>query len=189
MVQPVVQQTKTARGRPKIRGKLRENNGRISRAKDSSQNLALLARARHSGLSLKQAEDPRAESYLGRLSLLGRTDGVSRQQYEAAQQFLHLRNEYRKSLLSPGAYYEENGLRLVSDEDRADYAAWVGRVRRRYAAALRAVQEAQNDNGKENLYAALHYIVIEGLALPHLLGPARMVLNALHRHFNRIRPC
>jgi len=113
---------------------------------------------------------------------------LSRKQYEAVQRFLVVRNDYQKSLLSPGAYYEEMGLGIATHEEEKDYQEWVKRVRRRYAAALRAVQEAHNDNGAENIYAALHYVVIEGLALPYLLGPTRMVLNALHRHFFRITP-
>jgi len=188
MTQIIVKKAKTLRGRPRVRGALREANGRIVRAKNPVQNIALLARMRHYGLSKEAAGDVRAENYLGRLSLLGSADGLSRKQYEAAQRFLAVRNDYQKSLLSPGAYYEEMGLGLATDEEEKDYQAWVQRVRRRYAAALRAVQEAQNDNGAENLYAALHYVVIEGLDLPHLLGSTRMVLNALHRHFTRTTP-
>jgi len=172
------------RGRPRIEGRLREANGRLSRAKNPAQRVALEARARHNGLSLQQAVDPHSENYLGILSLLGAHDGLSREQYEAAQRFLAIRNDYRKSLLSPGAYYEATGLR--QDEDMEEYAAWAKRVRQRYAQALKAVQEAQLDNGRENLYAALHYVIMEGQRLPHLLGATRMVLNALYRHFSRL---
>jgi len=166
------------RGRPPIEGRLREPNGRISRARQPVQKVALAARARHQGLSMQDAANPRAENYLGTLSLLGKYDGISGEQYEAAQRFLTLRNDYRKSLLSPGAYYEtaQDG---QQHDDEAEYGAWVKRVRNRYGQALRAVQEAQLDNGHENLYAALHYVVMEGRRLPHLLGATRMVLNAL----------
>jgi len=175
------------RGRPRIEGKLREKNGRITRAKNPVQQVALEARARHNGLKAHQAVDPKAENYLGVLSLLGAHDGISAEQYEAAQRFLTIRNEYRKSLLSPGAYYEASDRRFGSD-DMEEYSAWAARVRKRYALALRAVQEAQLDNGQENLYAALHYVVMEGRRLPHLLGATRMVLNALYRHFRRLDP-
>jgi len=178
------QKTLRRRGRPLIEGRLREPNGRLSRAKNPVQKVALAARARHKGLTMEQAAQPRAENYLGTLSLLGAHDGISSEQYEAAQRFLTIRNDYRKSLLSPGAYYEETGLRREQDDE--EYAAWVARVGKRYAQALKAVQEAQLDNGHENLYAALHYVVMEGRRLPHLLGATRMVLNALHRHFCRL---
>lgn len=175
------------RGRPRMEGKLREPNGRVSRAAQPPSLLALQARAFHTGLTLEQAKDPRAETYLGRLAIFGRGDGLSRDQYEAAQQFLQLRNEYQRSLLSPGAYYEATGIRLQAD-NMAEYEAWAARVKKRYSGALKAVQEAQIDNGRENLYAALQYVIIEDLELPYLLGAVRMALNALHRHFKRFNP-
>jgi len=173
------------RGRPPVEGRLREPNGRLSRAKNPVQKVALEARARHTGLTIEAAAQPRAENYLGTLSLLGAHEGISDEQYEAAQRFLALRNNYRKSLLSPGAYYEETGAGGKS-EDMEAYAAWAARMRKHYSQALKAVQEAQLDNGQENLYAALHYVVMEGRCLPHLLGATRMVLNALYRHFRRL---
>jgi len=175
---------KRRRGRPRLEGRLREPNGRISRAHNPPALAALQARAFHNGLSLEQARDPRAETYLGRLAIFGRGDGLSRDQYEAGQQFLQLRNDYRRSLLSPGAYYEATGIRLQED-NMAEYEAWSARVKKRYARVLKAVQEAQIDNGQENLYAALQYVLIDGLELPYLLGAVRLVLNALHRHFRR----
>lgn len=181
------QKRRSRRGRPRIEGKLREPNGRISRAKDPAARVALEARARHAGLNLAQAVDPRAENYIGHLAILGRGEGLSQDQYDAAVRFLEIRNDYRRSLLSPGAYYEVTGLRLGA-ENMQEYTGWCKRVRRRYTAALKAVQEAQFDNGCENLYAALQYVIIDGLELAHLLGATRMVLNALHRHFQRQVP-
>lgn len=178
---------RSRRGRPRIEGKLREPNGRISRAANSAARVALEARARHTGLSIAQAADPRSENYLGRLAILGRGEGLSDDQYIAAVKFLEIRNDYRRSLLSPGAYYEATGLRYGAD-NMEEYTAWCKRVRQRYTSALKAIQESQFDNGHENLYAALQYVIVDGLELPHLLGAARMVLNALHRHFRRQTP-
>jgi len=178
------QKRRSRRGRPRIEGKLREPNGRISRAQNPAARVALEARARHNGLNFSQALDPRAESYLGRLAMLGRGEGLSHDQYVAAIKFVDIHNDYRKSLLSPGAYYESTGLGINAD-NMEEYSAWCNRVHRRYTAALKAVQEAQFDNGHENLYSALQYVIVDGLELPHLLGAARMVLNALHRHFQR----
>ncbi|UXM95390.1 hypothetical protein N5853_01735 [Bartonella sp. HY329] len=175
------------RGRPKIKGKLREANGRVSRAKEPVQKLAIEARAKAHKITIEQAKDPRAQTYLGRLSLFGRAGGISADQYQAATRFLEIRNDYRRSLLSPGAYYEATGIKLGS-ENMEEYTAWVQRARRRYSAALKAIQEAQFDNAHENLYAAIQYILIDDRELPHLLGALRMVLNALHRHFVRFEP-
>ena len=175
------------RGRPKLEGKLREANGRVSRSKEPTQKLALEARAKAYKLTIEQAKDPRSRTYLGRLSLFGRQGGVSKDQYEAGEQFLEIRNDYRRSLLSPGAYYEATGVQL-GQENMEEYTAWVLRARRRYSAALKAIQEAQFDNGHENLYAAIQYILIDDRELPHLLGATRMVLNALYRHFRRTEP-
>ncbi|UXN06323.1 hypothetical protein [Bartonella sp. HY761] len=175
------------RGRPKLKGKLREANGRVSRAKEPIQKLAIEARAKAHKLTIAQASDPRSQSYIGRLSLFDRAGGISADQYQAAIRFLEIRNDYRRSLLSPGAYYEATGIQLGS-ENMEEYSAWVLRARRRYSATLKAIQEAQFDNGNENLYAAIQYILIDDRELPHLLGATRMVLNALHRHYSHFEP-
>lgn len=176
---------KKRRGRPSKPG-LREPNGRVSRAKVPRDpfpaQTALDARAKHNRLTADQAKDPRAATYIGRLNMLGRKDGLSDDQYQAAIIFLQIRNNYQKSLLSPGAYYESLG--LPSDMfNTEDYADRCTQAKLRYEAAMGCVTEAQFDNKCENLYAALQYVIIDGLELPHLLGATRMVLNALHRHF------
>lgn len=178
---------KKQRGRPRIAGKLREPSGRISRAKDPAQKVALAARAKAYNLTLEQAASPYAQSYLGRLLLFGNAGGLCQKQYDAAQIFLKIRNDYRRSILSPGAYYEATGIRL-GQENMEEYTAWVIRARKRYSSALKAIQEAQFDNSGENLYAAIQYVIIDDRELPHLLGATRMVLNALLRHFHRVEP-
>ncbi|AQS42314.1 MAG: Hypothetical protein BHV28_16360 [Candidatus Tokpelaia hoelldobleri] len=181
--------TQKKRGRPRKEGVLREANGRISRAKKPAAYVALAARARHTGLDLARASDPRAATYIGRLNMAGSHEGLSRDQYEAALKFLEVRNDYQRSLLSPGAYYESSGQNShTGDGNMADYTQWASRVRRRYDQAMKALQEAQFDNSSENLYAALQYVVINGQELPHLLGATRIALNALARHFMRQQP-
>jgi len=177
------------RGRPRKEGVLREANGRISRAKQPAACVALAARARHTGLDPAHASDPRAATYIGRLNMMGSHDGLSRDQYEAALKFLEVRNDYQRSLLSPGAYYESRSQHSrLNDDDLVDYNQWVTRAKRRYDQAMKALQEAQFDNSSENLYAALQYILINGQELPHLLGATRIALNALARHFMRQQP-
>ena len=174
-------------GRPRIQGKLREPNGRISRAKGPREpidKLAIEVRARRSGLKYNEARNPLAATFIGRLAMQGRASGLSQDQYDAAIQFLKIRNDYRCSLLSPGAYYEQTGISL-NDDNMDAYTAWAQKARKRYNNALKAIQEAQFDNRHENLYAAIQYIIIDDVELHYLVGAARMALNALARHFSQ----
>ena len=174
---------KRGRGRPRIEGIMREPNGRRSRAKkprEAIDRLAILMRAKHTGLSEKQAKDPRASTYIGRLFLAGpECGGISEDQYNAALKFIEVDNNYKKALLSPAAYYDD----FNSTPNPELYEAFCKRAKKQYLAAREAIQEAQFDNRIDNLYAALQYIVLEDLELPHLVGATRLVLNALNRHF------
>ncbi|WP_295735630.1 hypothetical protein [uncultured Bartonella sp.] len=174
---------KRGRGRPRIEGIAREPNGRRSRAKkprEAIDRLAILMRAKHTGLSEKQAKDPRASTYIGRLFLAGpECGGISEDQYNAALKFIEVDNNYKKALLSPAAYYDD----FNSTPNPELYEAFCKRAKKQYLAAREAIQEAQFDNRIDNLYAALQYIVLEDLELPHLVGATRLVLNALNRHF------
>ncbi|MGU3398830.1 hypothetical protein ACLBWS_03670 [Brucellaceae bacterium D45D] len=169
------------RGRPKKEGVLREPNGRASRAKEPPAKVALEARMRMHNLTKAQAMDQKAAINLGRLAMMGRADGLSQDQYEAALRYLDLRNDYSKSLLSPGAYFEANG--SIDSNDPEAYAQWCVRVKKAINAANEAIQEAQNEHRSENLWAGLQYIIIKDEMMPHLLGSARLVCNTLHRHF------
>lgn len=171
---------KRGRGRPKKNVDRREPNGRAARTKDP-RITALEARMRIFGLTREQAMDQKAATNLGRLAMLGRGDGISADQYEAALRYLDVRNDYNKSLLSPGAYYEANG--SVDSSDPEQYAAWCERVKLAYDGAHKAIQEAQNQHRNENLWAALQYVIIKDKTMPHMLGAARLVCNALHRYF------
>src|SRR5690606_18937220 len=106
---------KRSRGRPKKEGVMREPNGRRSRAKEHPAKAAIDARMRIFNLTKDQAMDQKAATNLGRLAMMGRADGLSQDQYEAALRYLDVRNDYQKSLLSPGAYFEPNGSVDTSD--------------------------------------------------------------------------
>jgi len=171
------------RGRPPIiPNRPREPNGRISRARsvrEPADRLALVVRARQLGVSVEQARDPRLATYIGRLNRLGKDDGLSYAQYQAALTFLQIRNNWLRAIGSPAAHYEERiGL---SDEQNQEEA--VKRDKARYEAMRQALKEAQFDAPHENLYAALQYLVIDDLELPHMVGTLRLALNALDRHF------
>lgn len=107
--------------------------------------------------------------------------GLSQDQYEAALRYLDIRNDYQKSLLSPGAYFEANG--SVDSNDPGAYEDWCKRVKSAFNSAQEAIQEAQNENRSENLWAGLQCIIINDEMMHHFLGSARLVCNALHRHF------
>jgi len=172
---------KRSRGRPKKEGVMREPNGRRSRAKEHPAKAAIDARMRIFNLTKDQAMDQKAATNLGRLAMMGRADGLSQDQYEAALRYLDVRNDYQKSLLSPGAYFEPNGSVDTSDPDQ--YSEWCKRVKKSYDAAHKAIQETQDQHRSENLWAALQFIIVQDEMMPHMLGAARLVCNALHRHF------
>ena len=173
-------------GRPRLEGILREPNGRPSRAKkprEAVDRLAILMRAKHTGLSETDAKDPRASTYIGRLFIAGiDKGGISEDQYNAALKFIEVDNNYKKALLSPTAYYDE----FNSTPNPERYEAFCKRAKKQYLAAREAIQEAQFDNKIDNLYAALQYIVLEDREMHHLVGAVRLVLNALNKHFARI---
>lgn len=173
-------QAKRGRGRPKKNVDRREPNGRASRSRDP-RITALEARMKIFGITREQAMDQKAATNLGRLAMMGRADGLSQDQYEAALRYLDLRNDYSKSILSPGAHFDSNGAVDSSDPDA--YADWCNRVKTSYENAREAIQEAQNEHRTENLWAALQYVIVEDQMMQHLLGSARLVCNVLHRHF------
>lgn len=132
-------------------------------------------------LTKGQAMDQKAETNLGRLAMMGRVDGFSHDQYEAALRFLELKNDYSKSLLSPSAHFETNG--SVDSTDPEAYEEWCKRVQEAHDGAITAINNAQIEYGNRNLWAALRYVVIDDMMMPHMLGDARIVCNVLHRYF------
>jgi len=99
------------RGRPLTPNVAREPNGRISRRvtpQEPADRLALAVRARKLGVRVEEARDPRLATYIGRLAILGAkkgAGGISAAQYDAAQTFLEVRNNYQQAILSPGALW------------------------------------------------------------------------------------
>lgn len=169
-------------GRPRKENVLREPNGRISRAKHNAQELAIKIRAQKFNLSFEQAKNPRSQSWVGRLSFLGSSAGISDDQYKAAEHYIALYNNYRKTILSPSAHYD-NGANKLASNNEADYENWVAKVQLKFKKANIAIQKIQFDHPNDNLYAAIQYAVLEDQEMPHLLGALRIALNALYRHF------
>ncbi|UNE53957.1 hypothetical protein [Bartonella machadoae] len=174
------------RGRPRITGKLREPNGRISRAKKPHTPPPLLTiemRAKHFGLTLEEAKNPLSSSYIGRLCLLGYKQdgaGISKEQYETAQRYLQIRNDYLCAKGLPSGYYD--GFPHASDEKA--HKQWIQKATDHYEDMKKAIQEAQNSHRQHNFHAALQYLVVEDQQLPSLVHSLRLILNALYKYFD-----
>ena len=170
------------RGRPRLEGD-REPNGRLSRSgSEPVDRLALETRARHMGISMDDAKDQKAGTFLGYLALIGPRDGLSAAQYEGAQQYLLLRASYLRAIGSPAAIYDPEAVATGIDADA--YAAWCKRTRAQYEAVRQDIQEAQNYS-RENLWAALQLVVIEDKPMHAMIGPTRLLCNVLAHHFGQ----
>ncbi|VEJ45769.1 hypothetical protein [Bartonella vinsonii] len=171
------------RGRPRIKGCIREPNGRISRAKtphEPMDKLALEMRAKRFGLTIEEAKNPLSGTYIGRLYLQGE---INQDQYDAAQKYLEVRNNYLCAKALPNAVYDE--MPTTSDDKARE--KWVQMATKHLLAVKDVVQEAQCLYRQYNLHAALQYLVIEDQSLPYLVNSLRIVLNALHKHFMQNR--
>ena len=176
---------KRGRGRPRLEGIYRQPNGQPSRAKIPPQKVALEARARLFGLTMKQAKDPRSATNLGRLAILHDAcpdQGITDRQYNAVMQYLDVVNDYKKSLCSPGAQWGQPAIVASNDED--DYTAWCERAKSRYEAVEKAIAEAQRENPEANFHIVLTHVIGRDIAMPRYIGDLRLLCNVLHRHFN-----
>lgn len=168
------------RGRPKITGQIREANGRISRAKaprEAVDKLAIEMRAKRFSLSLQDAKNPLASTYIGRLCLQG---VLTQEQYDTAQQYLQIRNNYLCAKGLPSAIYDD----VSTNSDPNSFEQWVEKATRHYQSVHEAIKEAQCLYRQYNLYAALQYLVIEDQELPHLVHSLKVALNMLQKHFS-----
>lgn len=161
----------------------REPNGRASRASEPADKLALETRARQLGITLLQAKDQRAETFIGYLAILGPRDGLSETQYEAATQYLSLRNSWLISKKAPNAARENDAMGTPSDIVSPEYEDWCADIDETYGECRKAINEAQRDNRGENLWAALDLCIIQGQRFDHLIGATRLVCNALGKFF------
>ncbi|WP_074380617.1 hypothetical protein [Bartonella doshiae] len=169
------------RGRPRINGCIREPNGRISRAKtphERMDKLAIEMRAKRFGLTIEEAKNPLSGTYIGRLYLQGE---LNQDQYDAAQKYLEVKNDYLCAKGLPSAVYDE----IPSSSDDKAREKWVEFATEQLSNMQEAIKETQHLYRQYNLYAAIQYIVIEDQTLPHLVNSLRVALNALHKYFDR----
>ncbi len=170
-----------SRGRPKIEGVAREANGRISRSGldyTPSNDDAIEARAKRLGLTVIQARDQKAATFIGYLNLLGKQDGISDDQYDAAMKFLDLRRSYLLAIKAPMAERQDENPGAGSGEVSDSYIDWCERVREDYYACRRAIQAAQN-SCRQNLWAALDLCLVRDERMHHMVGDIRLLCNAL----------
>ncbi|WP_375609681.1 MULTISPECIES: hypothetical protein [unclassified Bartonella] len=171
------------RGRPRINGCLREPNGRISRAKiprEPIDKLAIEMRAKRFGLTIEDAKNPLSGTYIGRLYLQG---VINQDQYDTAQKYLEVRNNYLCAKALPNAIYDDFTPSLNEEAKKQ----WIEKTTHYYEAMKEVLKEAQCLYRQHNLYAALQYIVVEEQSLPYLVNSLCVVLNALHKHFTQNR--
>ncbi|WP_026088238.1 hypothetical protein [Bartonella rattaustraliani] len=162
-------------------GQLREANGRLSRAKQPKEpacQLAIEMRAKHFNLTLQDAKNPLSGTYIGRLYLQG---VLTREQYDAAQKYLQIRNDYLCAKGLPNAIYDE--MPLSCDERARD--KWIAFSTEQFLAMEEAIREVQSLYRQHNIYAAIQYLVIEDKPSPYLVSTLQAALNALQKHFDR----
>ncbi|WP_375619038.1 MULTISPECIES: hypothetical protein, partial [unclassified Bartonella] len=139
------------RGRPRIKGCIREPNGRISRAKiprEPIDKLAIEMRAKRFGLTIEDAKNPLSATYIGRLYLQG---VINQDQYDAAQKYFEVKNNYLCAKALPNAIYDE----MPTTSDNGAREKWVQKATEHLLAVKDVVQEAQCLHRQYNLHAAL----------------------------------
>ncbi len=164
-----------------MEGIAREPNGRISRAAPADV-VALDARRRHLGLTHDQAKDQKAGSFIGYLNLIGPRDGLSDDQYEAATNYLNLRQAHLRAIAAPGRMIDSEAGIPTSDVTEV-YEEWATDTVKVYGDCRKAIQAAQNENRGANLWAALDLCIHQDQHMHHMIGDLRLLTNALARFF------
>lgn len=175
-------------GRHKVSDLVREPNGRASRKTEEVKKREaamrrpnVKARQRHYGLKRSQANDPRAGSVIGRLSISGE---VSRVQYEAAMRYLEDFENYKRAIAGPkgaGAVDlgKPGGIATVDPdlEHKRDKQA-----KEKIQGALLALK-AVDGGWQTNVTGSVANVVLEDMDLPYAVGDVRTGLNALVRFY------
>jgi hypothetical protein len=170
------------RGRPKVEDVAREPNGRISRSINDNNNSEVARRAERLGLTVVQARDQKAATFIGYLNLLGKVDGISDDQYDAAMKFLDLRRSYLLAIKAPNAERSDEAAGNTNSEVSESYIDWCNDTVKRYLECRKAIQRHQNEC-RQNLWAALDLCVIQGNRMHHMVGDIRSLCNALIMFF------
>ena len=181
-------------GRPRSEDIIyREPSGRRSRSAEPVDKLATEMRARKLGLTVIEAKDQDAGTFIGRLYMQHKAweqrgssesrrplDSLTYRQHEAAKKYRELHNDHLKAFGIPGAVYEST---VGSGGDDEAAAKWSTSVKASYKAAREVLHQAQADNRTENLWAALDYAILRDEEHPHMVRALRILCNALAHHW------
>ena len=190
------------RGRRRIEGVKREPNGRISRTEHPANQIGIEARARMFKISVEQARDQQAGTFLGRLHMAyiewqklekSKSDGkpqpemsLTTGQYHALLSCKEAHNDFLKATGAPGAHYESV---LGRADDPDAHGRWCKNARKRWmgdngkGGIKGAIYQAQEHERALNLWAALDWCVIQEQYFPHMVPELRVLGNTLQRHF------
>lgn len=172
---------------------IREPNGRLSRRvvyareredmnERDAQSVVIAARMRHTGLpeaavSLNHAGRPNAGTVHGIMCLRG---DLTREQFDAAEWFIGKRAAYLRAIESPN---QETGRTEGGGEfDPDKHAAFCKRAIEDWTAICDCVQTASTEH-RSPIMSALDVLLVRGIHVEHLVGDARLGLNAVHRRF------
>ncbi|WP_273755956.1 hypothetical protein [Bartonella sp. MM73XJBT] len=159
---------------------MRKKDADISQVKvrqDPVNQLAIEMRAKRFCLSLQEAKNPLSSTYIGRLCLQG---VLTQDQYDAAQKYLEVKNDYSCAKGLPSAVYDE----MPSSSDDKAREKWVEFATEQFSNMQEAIKETQHLYRQYNLHAALQYLVVEDQTLPHLVNSLRIALNDLQKYFD-----
>jgi hypothetical protein len=159
-------------------GKIKPPSQEEIEARNRAQVVA--QRVKHHGLTKTAANDQAGGSVIGRLYLMGSVNGLSQDQYLAAQRIAEARHDAGKAILKPTVRSGSDfgGVRGhdASDGSDASYADWVARVTRRWKDIRSAILAAG-----PLAMMAVEMIVVEDKEPKGSLGDLRLALNAVHR--------
>ncbi len=141
---------------------------------------ALSARQRLFGLSEADAREGKAGSVVGRLVL---NKVLRPDQYEAGKRYLEVRNAYQRAIGAPPDFLEpREALPASSDPDKA-WKAFCGHARRAHDAMMAVLRDLMASERSPAPVTALDVFLVKDIHTPHLVGPLRVALNALGKHF------
>lgn len=173
-------------GRKRKIGVARTASGQISRAAGSYQENVepILTRMRLFGLSEADARDQKASTFLGRLRL---ANVISQPQYDAGIEFFSLHDRYNRAIAAPDGLKSTGG--GVGADESESHSAWCQSIIVQHDKAKKAVVDEQCIliNRGAMLWAALDYVVLRDEQIWHLVGDAKLALNALAHHFGIVR--
>jgi hypothetical protein len=166
------------RGRPRKPGP-RTDSGQLSRASGPPPDeTARQARMRIFGVSEKDASTPEAATFIGRLTLLG---DLSKEQYQAIERFLSIREQYRRGVGVPDSLANfTGGPSPAYDEDEA--IKRFQKVKDRHMGAMRTIDDLAISLPRDRISAAREAVITDQDA-PDLIGAIRLLGNSLERFY------